>query len=422
MKKFSISFLIFSFLSILVSCSSDEGTDNPLETGNGGTIVSGNPELNTFVVSSDYEKLLTLDASTGELTTVYEFGKFNYVHNLPHYENDHLYFTTEDNSINAIQLSSKQLLWNTPFGEYDIEIFEKSITACEDGICYAAGHNGVFIAVDQATGLEIWRYSLNEDGSFDGRTSADSKPIIKGDKIYIVAEGSSIREIPASIHVVDKNSGIGLTKVNLLYPDTSSITFAGNILLIANKNLYAVNPDTFENIWSFEAEGMGHPVVSGNSIIVHTLPKDTNIESVLHSIDLTTGNIIWSIDTGFDTLYSPVIEGDVVFGIYEEGGNVAFSRNGRPFAVDLATGNQLWFRDDVSIRSSPTYANGMLYFFGHDINGPSESTDENSGLICMDANNGKVVWVSSTLAPFKSITPVVVAENGVFGPSYYTDQ
>jgi len=92
--------------------------------------------------------------------------------------------------------------------------------------------------------------------------------------------------------------------------------------------------------------------------------------------------------------------------------------NGRPFALSLENGEQLWYRENVSVDHSPVYANGRIFFVGHEI-GRTNDTDNNVGLFSMDANTGEISWLNNTFRYGSPITPIVVAQNGVFGPSFY---
>ncbi len=75
------------------------------------------------------------------------------------------------------------------------------------------------------------------------------------------------------------------------------------------------------------------------------------------------------------------------------------------------------FRDDVQVDHSPVYANGRLFFHGHAIL-RSDDTDQNVGLMSIDANTGEILWLNNFFRRGFPIAPLVVAENGVFGPSY----
>ncbi|WP_394333950.1 outer membrane protein assembly factor BamB family protein [Maribacter hydrothermalis] len=220
------------------------------------------------------------------------------------------------------------------------------------------------------------------------------------------------------MHVLDKETGTLLNKVELPYDISSVPLIENDILYLPAKNMYAINLNTLDVLWSFEAEGVSSPQVTEDRVVFHGIPKDNTIYSALYCVNKQTGSFIWGNDTGFDTLWTPTVVENVVFGVYEKATSFAFSTNGRPFAVKLSDGKQLWYMEDVVCDNAPVYANGMLYFHGHDINATSD-TDKNVGLIAMDANTGKVVWLNNVFGYDYANTPIVIAQNGVFGPGYY---
>ena len=263
-----------------------------------------------------------------------------------------------------------------------------------------------------------WYYSVSPSGSLDDVLYDAGTPIVRGDKVYVVSEEGFISDLPAYIHVLDKASGELIEKYELPFEVSGDLVFSGDMLFLSADNLYALDAETFDVLWQFEAEGVGIPSIAGDRVVVHGIATGESIYSALFCLDKNTGTLIWQLETGFDTVWSPVIVEDVVFGVYEEATSIPFARNGRPFAVSLSEGTQIWFRDDVSIDHSPVYANGRLFFHGHDI-GKEGGIEENVGLICMNPNNGEVLWLNNFFRSGSALAPLVVAQNGIFGPSYY---
>ena len=89
-----------------------------------------------------------------------------------------------------------------------------------------------------------------------------------------------------------------------------------------------------------------------------------------------------------------------------------FDQYGRVYALDPATGAVIWQFDDESnlepLFSSPTYADGRLYF------GEGYHTDPNCRLYCLDAATGQKIWVFETTSHTES-TPAVADGRVVFG-------
>lgn len=425
MKKYikPSNLLLLCFLTIFImGCSKEDAVElneegEVINPEQGNKIVSGDPALNTLIMTTWDESIVKVDAQTGKEEIVYTLPDYTYAESLPDYSNGVLYVASDDNSVNAFNVASNTFLWDTPMLEYH-DSLGISNTNCEGGICYTAGGYGVVVALLEGSGDIKWYYSTDEDGELDDVLNEATTPIVYQDKVYIFSEEDFLGYYPAYMHVLDKETGTLLNKVELPYDISSVPLIENDILYLPAKNMYAINLNTLDVLWSFEAEGVSSPQVTEDRVVFHGIPKDNTIYSALYCVNKQTGSFIWGNDTGFDTLWTPTVVENVVFGVYEKATSFAFSTNGRPFAVKLSDGKQLWYMEDVVCDNAPVYANGMLYFHGHDINATSD-TDKNVGLIAMDANTGKVVWLNNVFGYDYANTPIVIAQNGVFGPGYY---
>ncbi|MGB6152471.1 MAG: PQQ-binding-like beta-propeller repeat protein [Pricia sp.] len=395
------------------------GGEDPIEnpSPSDGRIVSGDPKLNTFLITSEDEKLYTVDIQTGLEQEIYEFENLTDIEIMAEYDNGKVFVTTDDNSVNALDPFGKRFLWDTPMLEYDFSSLGLTEPVCINEVCYASGGTGVVVALDENTGAVKWYYSSDPDGELDSVLNENDTPIVHGDKVYIFSDEGFISDLLPYMHVLDKNTGELLQKLELPFETTGTPVFQGNILYLPAKNLYAIDVETLEVKWAFAADAVGTPSVLNGKIALQANPVDDSISSRLYCLDAETGNLQWQVDTGFDNLWSPLIIENVVFGIYDEASAIAFARRGTPFAVSLEKGEPLWYRDELAVDQSPVYANGRLIFHGHDVLKTGD-TDKDVGLLCLDANSGEVIWINNTFR-FNSIVPLVVAENGVFGPSYY---
>lgn len=92
-----------------------------------------------------------------------------------------------------------------------------------------------------------------------------------------------------------------------------------------------------------------------------------------------------------------------------------YSREHHLFALDAATGNQLWsfrFPSGISSVGEPTYDDGKVYVAQCD-----HST--NSFMWCFDAVSGDTVWVSPMSVQWPRFWAPLVVEGGVFSQSGY---
>ncbi len=106
--------------------------------------------------------------------------------------------------------------------------------------------------------------------------------------------------------------------------------------------------------------------------------------------------LAWSYDAGHLMEYSPIVVGETLFGI---------DNNGEAFAVNTRNGKPRWRRDVATLNASaPSYSNGRLYI----------SNLEPGQVQALSAQSGKVVWRH----PFPGRTessPLVVGNEVIAG-------
>ena len=378
--------------------------------------VVSNPALNDFIITSRRGTMVTVDAQTGQEQILLTFDNFIRPINIADYTNGFIVFPTNDNSVNAVDAVSGDFKWETPMLEYTSHRADISSTVCQDGTCYTSGAFGVIVAVNALDGEVQWHYTIDTEGTLDNLENAVYTPVVRGNRIYALS--AALDDEPAYLHVLDKATGTLLTKRELPYNPTGEPTFDGDLLLVPAYDLLALNAETLETIWTFVSNRVGTPSVAGNRIAVQGIPPDDEFFSELYCLDRNTGEPIWQVDTGVRATWDPVIVGNQVIGVFEANPVAGFDdRNGRPFAVRLSDGSEVWSRRDIETVQSPTYANGRLFFHG------SLISDGGIGLTCLDAASGEVLWLNDYFrdgsANPATMPPVVVAQNGNFGPSYY---
>jgi outer membrane protein assembly factor BamB len=106
--------------------------------------------------------------------------------------------------------------------------------------------------------------------------------------------------------------------------------------------------------------------------------------------------LAWSYDAGHLMEYSPVVAGDTLYGI---------DNNGEAFALDTRNGKPRWRRDVATLNASaPTFSDGRLYI----------SNLEPGQVQALNASNGKVAWRHSLPGRTES-TPLVVGNEVIAG-------
>ena len=106
--------------------------------------------------------------------------------------------------------------------------------------------------------------------------------------------------------------------------------------------------------------------------------------------------LAWSYDAGHLMEYSPIVVGDTLYGI---------DNNGEAFALNTRNGKPRWRRDVATLNASaPTYGSGRLYV----------SNLEPGQVQALNAENGKVVWRHPLPGRTES-SPLVVGNEVIAG-------
>jgi len=106
--------------------------------------------------------------------------------------------------------------------------------------------------------------------------------------------------------------------------------------------------------------------------------------------------VAWTYDARHLMEYSPIVVGDTLYGI---------DNNGEAFALNTRNGKQRWRRDVATLNASaPTYSDGRLYV----------SNLEPGQVQALKARNGKVAWHTSLPGRTES-SPLVVGDEVIAG-------
>jgi len=106
--------------------------------------------------------------------------------------------------------------------------------------------------------------------------------------------------------------------------------------------------------------------------------------------------VAWRYDARHLMEYSPIVVGDTLYGI---------DNNGEAFALNARNGKERWRRDVATLNASaPTYSDGRLYL----------SNLEPGQVQALKASNGKVAWRNSLPGRTES-SPLVVGDRVIAG-------
>ncbi|TDQ80046.1 outer membrane protein assembly factor BamB family protein [Sphingobacterium yanglingense] len=409
MRKILVASFVIVLAPALISCSKDNshGGENEPIFDNGGT--------NKSILTSSNGKVYQVSASDGKAEMLFYFGRQNDVSGMDS-DGAKIYNGDESNTINAIDLNSKQLIWRKSFFK------EESITASEvqtsfkDGVCYSIGYSGIAVALRQ-DGTILWSRSLDPD--FDGTRNSYYPTYMSVQDKYVIV-GSSRTALWGDernkLYLLDKTNGKPIQTFTLAAETavTGRAKISGNTLLVPMNDLVAIDLSSGKESWRVPmpdaSYGAGTPIISGNKALLHG-SRSVGMGGKLFCIDISNGQVIWEKDSGGDMVgyYTPtVIDGKYVLGIYENGSTV--NADGHPYLVRLEDGAKLWQNDNIGLDASATYANGRLYAYGNNLAAQGESV----GLLALNASDGALVWLNAELNGISNADPLILADNGMF--------
>ena len=261
-------------LMVLAGCVTDETHDPnipppPMGTGSGsgsGTVpggpgsgagaVGGDPSLNQFVLASKDDQIVRVAPNLASHAVVIAFGNYIDVESLA-VVGGTVYAGAEDNSVNAIdlatgaltwesalgrfevsslaepevvihdnrayaaglnglfasiELATGALTWESPLGRFEISSLAEPEVVIRDNRAYAAGLNGLFASIDLATGAHQWGYAMSPSGETDSYYSQIGTPLVTADRIYIGTHSSLDTNY---LHAIDRATGARISRREL---------------------------------------------------------------------------------------------------------------------------------------------------------------------------------------------------------------
>lgn len=264
-------------------------------------------------------------------------------------------------------------------------------------------HTGVYAEPGPGAGFVIrWRYQA--DGT------VRSAPAVTRTSVYVGTSGGSLLAL-------DRADGRLRWRYDAGAPLPSSPAVSDGVVVIAGRDgaVHGVDAGTGRGLWRtrptetlalpWGREGWDYWVSSPNVVDGRVLIGSP--DGRLLSLDLRSGDELWSYSLGARTRSSPAVSDSMVF-IGDDAGVV--------HAVGLTRGRPLWAHetegaglasadfgwDRVSLQSSPAVDGGVLYIGSRD-----------GGVYALDANTGERLWYADHGNPW------VVASAAVHGDTIW---
>jgi len=251
-----------------------------------------------------------------------------------------------------------------------------------DGVVYAAGDNGVVIAIDAASGKTRWQTKLKRDLSGGVGVGGD---------LVLVAD------IQGRVFALDRTTGEQRWRSGVSREVLSAPASNGRYVAVQTMDGFVVGLDGSNGteLWRYQTDipsltlrASTSPLMSGNTVIAGFA------SGKVVALNAANGALLWEnrvalpkgrseLERMVDIAGSPVMEGDVVY---------VTSYQGRAAAISRGTGRAVWYQDMSSFRQ-PAFGQDQVYV--------SLTNDE---VRALRSNSGQEVWTNSQMK-YRQLSP-----------------
>lgn len=305
-------------------------------------------------------------------------------------------------------------VWRTVVGGEEDDDLLLPLAPTSDGRrVYAAGRNGMVVAIDATTGERAWETVVPRltRGSIDslGLWNRALRPISTTDRLRLSAGpglGAGVLVVGSSdgeVAALTAEDGRLLWNVVLSSEVISTPAVDGTTVIVrlANGQLVALDARDGRTLWiadqpvpSLSIRGGARPVIEGD----HVYAGFDN--GKIAAYELARGQLSWEVPLATPSGRSEIerlVDADGIFQISaDELFAVAF--HGRAAALELATGRTLWQRDMSSARGLA--ADPVAIYV----------TDADSQVWALDRANGGPLWTQADLRARGITAPTRVGE------------
>jgi orotate phosphoribosyltransferase len=270
----------------------------------------------------------------------------------PTTDGDRVYFGSDNGLFRALDAASGELVWDFRVTARDHKNIW-SAPALHDQKVFFGGYDGNVYCLDAATGREVWR---NTGAEWIGSSPAIAPEL----GLLFIGLEFAVEGRRGAVAAIDLQSGeTAWSKVTKRYTHASPIYLKnGFVACGSNDNeLLLFDARTGETIWRFETRGDGakgsirHAPAfyeRGDQLITGCA------DGYIYIVDVKTGNEVWSYKTG-GTIYTvPLVVGDMA---YIGSSDKAF------YVLDLLKGEvHTKLQGRSKIFCPPALINGKIYF------------------------------------------------------------
>ena len=230
--------------------------------------------------------LYCLDANNGD--ALWEFQTTSHVESSPFVSQGKVYFGAGEDGVYCIDALEGKKIWHYPSVHVDIS------PAVWKGIAYFGSGYGDYTiyAVDANDGREIWSTRVNHP--------VWGSPSANEDMIYFgLGNGNFIRSAPdpgGGVIAVNAQTGEQIWAYEAADAVLTAVAYQNGVVYFGSRdgNIYALNATNGERRWKLS---IGNPIVSSPAITENSVYVGDD-SGMIYSIDIVRGNVVWRFDTG----------------------------------------------------------------------------------------------------------------------------
>jgi outer membrane protein assembly factor BamB len=293
-------------------------------------------------------------------------------------------FTSNNEATFCYNYTNGKSLWNTSL------LRNRGIEFYQDNV-YTGSMGGIVNKLDEETGELLAQFSAPVSSSIGSKTPPDF--FLADNKIFVQSDGVAVYDVETEQLLWKNNVMADLTLGN-----TSLSTSESNYVFIRGNTRY--NPNNGSVLWSIQGRQSPHLVIDQKQVVFwNYYPTFSDFGQVIHSVNATTGDTLWSYDVG-TSVFKPTSYTDLLlFG----------SVKGYFYALNITDGSLVWREhvdtndlllnynlasvDSDSLKASHVYLDleDERVYWGFIL----EQEDKASGdLVCLDISTGNIIWTN----------------------------
>ncbi len=242
--------------------------------------------------------LYALDATSGEEQWSQDLGEAQeggFFFPAPALSEDSLFIYNQNSGeVEALSRDDGGKKWGTETG-----VIISPVTV-RDGVVFVTGNSPRVWALDSESGEKLWDADVSDYAS-----TIDSSPTVVGDSVFVTGN--------KEIHVLNAETGETRWFTGLGGHLTGASVDSNSIYLGINSSdprVVAIDKETGDENWSFNARAWGKPEIVGENILLRT-------ENNIYALDKNTGKEQWRLpDAGESASF--VVDGKYAFVISDE--------------------------------------------------------------------------------------------------------